>query len=298
LPSDADAVVLTPEGSAPDANGNARPPREPRGEGRRERGERGGRRERRPADDTAAPPSGEGSGEAQTGAEPEVFSTLAERAPVDAGYSYFTAPTAASSDSPMAAEVPSTTEAAGDTERAPREKRSRDRYGRDRRDRNGGGRARDGAEGTDALAEPAPAAAPVSQEASTPTPAPSPAPAAPDVVVAQPSAVVPPEVPQAAAPAPVALAPAPATTDALPRVAAYALPMGDLQQIAQAAGLEWINSDATRVAQAQASIAATPVAPHVPREPKPSALPDDGPLMLVETRRDLKNMALPFDTQA
>ena len=298
LPSDADAVVLTPEGSAPDANGNARPPREPRGEGRRERGERGGRRERRPADDTAAPPSGEGNSEAQTGAEPEVFSTLAERAPVDAGYSYFTAPTAASSDSPVAAEVSSTAEGAGEAERAPREKRSRDRYGRDRRDRNGGGRARDGAEGTDALAEPAPAAAPVSQEAATPTPAPSPAPAAPDVVVTQPSAVAPPEVPQAAAPAPVALAPAPATTDALPRVAAYALPMGDLQQIAQAAGLEWINSDATRVAQAQASIAATPVAPHVPREPKPSALPDDGPLMLVETRRDLKNMALPFDTQA
>jgi ribonuclease E len=74
--------------------------------------------------------------------------------------------------------------------------------------------------------------------------------------------------------------------------------MGDLQQIAQAAGLEWVNSDAARVAQAQASIAATPAPVHVPREPKPSALPDDGPLMLVETRRDLKDMALPFDTQA
>jgi ribonuclease E len=93
------------------------------------------------------------------------------------------------------------------------------------------------------------------------------------------------------------VAPAPAKNDALPRVAAYALPMSELQHIADAAGLEWINSDAARVAQAQASIAATPVAAHVPREPKPSALPDDGPLMLVETRRDLKNMALPFDNQ-
>jgi ribonuclease E len=74
--------------------------------------------------------------------------------------------------------------------------------------------------------------------------------------------------------------------------------MGELQHIAQAAGLEWINSDAARVAEVQASIAATPATPHVPREPKPSVLPDEGPLMLVETRRDLKDMALPFDTQA
>jgi ribonuclease E len=34
----------------------------------------------------------------------------------------------------------------------------------------------------------------------------------------------------------------------------------------------------------------------VPRAPKPVVLPDDGPLVLVETRRDLKDLTLPFDT--
>jgi ribonuclease E len=73
--------------------------------------------------------------------------------------------------------------------------------------------------------------------------------------------------------------------------------METLQSVAEGAGLEWINSDAGRVALAQASIAATPVAPHVPRTPKPVVLPDDGPLVLVETRRDLKALVLPFDAQ-
>ena len=283
-------VLATPpstEGTAPDANGNARPPREPRGEGRRERGERSGRRERRPAEDGATTPQGDVSSETLTGAgaePPEALSTMPERAPVEAGYSYFTAPSATSSEAPAADAAP--VEPTGDAERPPREKRSRDRYGRDRRDRNGNGRARDGMEGADAPTEPAPTATPVSTEAVAPThDAPSPVPTAPVVME-----------PLVAAPAPAATAMD--TTDAMPRVATYALPMSELQHIAQAAGLEWINSDAARVAQVQASIAAAPVAPHVPREPKPSALPDDGPLMLVETRRNLKDMALPFDTKA
>jgi ribonuclease E len=79
-------------------------------------------------------------------------------------------------------------------------------------------------------------------------------------------------------------------------VTPFELPLNELQRIAEGAGLEWINSDAQRVAQVQAAIAATPAVPRTPREPNRMVLPDEGPLVLVETRRDLKDMALPFDT--
>jgi ribonuclease E len=56
-----------------------------------------------------------------------------------------------------------------------------------------------------------------------------------------------------------------------------------------------VNSDADKVAAAQAAIAAEPKPVHVPRErPAPVAL-DDRPLILVETRRDLRDMKLPFE---
>lgn len=77
---------------------------------------------------------------------------------------------------------------------------------------------------------------------------------------------------------------------------AYVLPVEDLHAIARQAGLEWINSDADKVAKVQADIAAEPVAVRQPREPQVVVLPDDGPLILVETRRDLTKMVLPFDT--
>lgn len=76
----------------------------------------------------------------------------------------------------------------------------------------------------------------------------------------------------------------------------FELPLNELQRIAESAGLEWIHSDAGRVAQVQAAIAATPAIPRTPREPNRMVLPDEGPLVLVETRRDLKDLALPFDT--
>jgi ribonuclease E len=45
----------------------------------------------------------------------------------------------------------------------------------------------------------------------------------------------------------------------------------------------------------QAAIAAEPKPVHVPREPKPAPVLDEGPLVLVETRKDLRDMALPFE---
>jgi ribonuclease E len=51
------------------------------------------------------------------------------------------------------------------------------------------------------------------------------------------------------------------------------------------------------VAQAQAAIAAEPRPVHVPREPKPAVVLDEGPLILVETRKDLRELTLPFEAR-
>lgn len=81
----------------------------------------------------------------------------------------------------------------------------------------------------------------------------------------------------------------------MPAVASYELPTDALVNVAQSSGLQWVNSDAARIAAVQAAIAAEPAPIHVPRErPAPIAI-DNGPLVLVETKRDLRNMTLPFE---
>jgi ribonuclease E len=116
----------------------------------------------------------------------------------------------------------------------------------------------------------------------------------PPVVVAEPVAVVvaEPVAVAAAAPAPVLAAP----VELAPQP--FVLPIDTLHTIAQAGGLEWVNSDADKVRAVQAAIAAQPKPVHVPREPRPIIVLDDGPLVLVETRRDLAGMTLPFETSA
>jgi len=79
-------------------------------------------------------------------------------------------------------------------------------------------------------------------------------------------------------------------------VSAFVLPIDEMNQVAQTSGLEWVNSNAEKVAQVQAAIAAEPRPIHVPRMPKPVVVVDDGSLVLVETRKDLRNMTLPFET--
>lgn len=83
---------------------------------------------------------------------------------------------------------------------------------------------------------------------------------------------------------------------AAPVAEPYVLPMTDLQAIAQAAGLEWVNSDADKVRAVQEAIAAEPKPVRVPRERKPAVVLDEGPLILVETRKDLNQVTLPFET--
>jgi ribonuclease E len=187
----------------------------------------------------------------------------------------------------------------------PREKRSRDRYGRDRGPRTERPQRHEFTEQgvtevaageTVPVAVQAPVvvqlapqqaftpAAPVSEPVSAPVAAApvaaAPAPVAPAVVVAATKA--------AAAPAAVA-------TGSMPKVSGYALPQDDLIQVAQGSGLQWVNTSADSVAKVQAAIAAEPQPVHVPRERPAAVSIDAGPLVLVETKRDLRNMTLPFE---
>jgi len=284
-PQDA-AAVSSGESTATDmAVADARPPRGERsergegrrgrgGEGRRERGERTERAEGQPQDDLAATALN--------------AAALPEGAP--------------------------TQDANGDGQPAEerRERRSRDRYGRDRRERRDE-RAAElpgsvSADGTVAKAAPAEAdagaprsyfarsadaaaapAAPVAPAISEEKPVPAPAPAAPAAMPLEATAA--PVAP--AAPAPVA-SPAPR---GLPRVTAFALPMGELDALAASAGLQWVNSDVDKVASVQAAIAAEPRPIHVPRERPPLVVLDDGPLVLVETRKDLRQVTLAFEAE-
>lgn len=81
----------------------------------------------------------------------------------------------------------------------------------------------------------------------------------------------------------------------MPAVTSYALPMEALVNVAQSSGLQWVNSDADRIAAVQAAIAAEPAPIHVPRARPAAVVVDHGPLVLVETKRDLSNMTLPFE---
>ena len=194
--------------------------------------------------------------------------------------------------------------------RGNRERRSRDRYGRDRRERA----PRDAAEqGSETEAAPAMSVAPV-DEVATEAPVRSSyfslpvesSPVAVEEVLAEVAPAVIEPVPVLATPAPRPVAApevrksVPATAPAtrgLPKVEPYTVSIDELNQVAAASGLEWINSDTDKVAQVQAAIAAEPKPIHVPREIKPAVVLDEGPLVLVETRKDLRSMLLPFETQ-
>jgi len=187
-----------------------------------------------------------------------------------------------------------------------REKRSRDRYGRDRNGRGerGGRGERAATPATDAQlqaslpleaqAVPGSAAAVNENSGNDSRQSSGAADAVAQPVTAAPAAAL----PEAAAPtaAPVAKAVAAAApASSMPKVQHYVLPQGDLQQIASGSGLQWVNSDPERVAAVASLIAAEPQPVHVPRErPAPVQL-DAGPLVLVETRKDLRT---PVSTEA
>ncbi len=95
-------------------------------------------------------------------------------------------------------------------------------------------------------------------------------------------------------------APAPAASTAvaaksMPKITSYDLPTEQLHGVAQSSGLQWVNSNPERVAQIQAAIAAEPRPVHVPRERPAPVVLDEGPLILVETKKDLSQMHMPFE---
>ena len=110
------------------------------------------------------------------------------------------------------------------------------------------------------------------------------------------AAVAPTSVPAAAtSQMPLASASVEAATKGLPKVQNFTLPIEALNQVAQGSGLSWVNSDSSKVAQVQAAIAAEAKPVHVPRTRAVVAPIDTGPLVLVETKRDLRSLQLPFE---
>jgi ribonuclease E len=87
----------------------------------------------------------------------------------------------------------------------------------------------------------------------------------------------------------------PVAIGGLPQVGRFELPVGELAQVAQGSGLQWVNSDADKIAAAQAAIAAEPKPIHMPRERAAAVVVQEGPLVLVETKRDLREVKLPFE---
>ena len=71
-----------------------------------------------------------------------------------------------------------------------------------------------------------------------------------------------------------------------------------MAQVANSSGLEWVNSNADKIAAVQAQIAAEPKPVHIPRERPAAVVIDQSPLVLVETKRDLRDMQLPFEAAA
>jgi len=75
----------------------------------------------------------------------------------------------------------------------------------------------------------------------------------------------------------------------------FQLPIDELAQVAESRGLQWVRSDAQKIAAAQAAMAAEPRPVRIPRERPAPIVIDEGPLVLVETKRDLREMKLPFE---
>ncbi|MCB2016978.1 MAG: ribonuclease E/G, partial [Hydrogenophaga sp.] len=209
--------------------------------------------------------------------------------------------TTVSMEGGSASETAAATEIPGEeASRAPRERRSRDRYGRDRRER--APREEETTEATvpaataDAADDERPTRSyftmPVESnpEAEVPTPqTPPTADVEPVPVLSAPTSTAPESTPKEHG--------TPHARRGLPLVQPYTVSIEELTGIAQGSGLEWINSDESKVAAAQAAIAAEPKPIHVPREPRPVMVVDEGPLVLVETRKDLREVVLPFENR-
>ncbi|MEO8060772.1 MAG: ribonuclease E/G, partial [Burkholderiales bacterium] len=270
-----------------------------------------------------APETGEAQGERQGGRrrnrrggrggrdrdEASVDGASTEQAQAATGEDQPPAATDAVRDAAEADSAAPRAEGSGETGEGRRRGRGRDRNRRERTDEAGleTGVAAEGV--TTASTEPVAASyeAPESlAPAATTSPVMAAEPTQTAAAVAEPiveAATLAAVMPAAAPAAPVIrVAPvAPAIVAAAAPVAAasaepFVLPMNSLQAVAESAGLQWVNSDADKIRAVQSAMAAEPSPVHVPRERKPVENADTGPLVLVETRKDLSQIKLPFET--
>jgi ribonuclease E len=81
-------------------------------------------------------------------------------------------------------------------------------------------------------------------------------------------------------------------THSLPKVQSFVLPTEALDQIASGSGLQWVQSDAAKVSEAQARIAdeLAHAPAHIPRERSAAVVISTEPLVLVETRKSLSDV--------
>ncbi len=270
-----------------------------RGEGRgdapRERDST--RREPRPAnveamsaEAAAAPEARAPRGEGRRGPRPE-----REREPRPAAVAEeVTAPVQAFVDT-LPAPPADATAATADAGERDATKRRRRRGGRGRGRDEGGAEGGANAAGEELLAgEQAVDSAPIAAEVEL-----AQAPKAAEYVPATEPRRIEAEMAKPPAPAPVAApvmvaAALPASVPAAVAVP-YHLPTDTLAAVASGAGLQWVNSDADKIRAVQDAMANEPKPIRVPRQPAPRAVQDDGPLVLVETKKDLSQVRLPFD---
>ncbi len=256
------------------SSADATPTGEGNGDGRNEgqsrdgRGGRGGRGRngRGPRQEDSTRPAGDGSQQTQPGFADHVNGSNAP-----------------SEDAQTSQDGTAPTQAPGNDHGEPREKRSRDRYGRERGPR-GERNEREDRPDLRIPAQPVATQANDTQEENAPA-AVVPTPSLDRVTVAA-----------LQAPAAAVKAPAPAAPlERMPKVTSYSLPTEALVNVAQGSGLQWVSSDVAKIEAVQAAIAAEPKPIHVPRERLATVSIDTGPLVLVETKRDLRNMTLPFE---
>jgi ribonuclease E len=93
-------------------------------------------------------------------------------------------------------------------------------------------------------------------------------------------------------------APMPMATSTPTPTKSYALPVQSLEAVAESAGLQWVNSDVGKIEAAQAAMAAALPPIPAPREIRVVPVAEEGPLVLVETKKDLSQVRLPFETGA
>jgi ribonuclease E len=80
----------------------------------------------------------------------------------------------------------------------------------------------------------------------------------------------------------------------MPKVGHFELPTASLAEMTHASQLEWVQSDPLKVQATQERMAQEPKAIRPVRVRPPAVILDQGPLVLVETKRDLSQLNLPF----